>query len=266
MAIVRRAYELYSSETEDELVLRSDDADLLSVAGGDALLLLCAREVLFQHPPDPLGGGGSGPDPTEWTWHLNEAAMPEFSNVSTVDDYLAAQKKIIGDDRNTYGQVPAPTFPSPFRRANDPSPAKPEALSVIDGSFFVIMPFGAPWSDGIYAFIRRAFTRLRISPEQGRLYRADEIASPGQISDQIKEAINRAQVVIADITGTNPNVMWELGYADGRGKAIVILNQDPRSSPFDMVDRRQVAYHASPTDADEEDLVRHLDEARGMAS
>jgi nucleoside 2-deoxyribosyltransferase len=29
-------------------------------------------------------------------------------------------------------------------------------------------------------------------------------------------------VVVADITGVNPNVMWELGYADGKGKAIVI--------------------------------------------
>jgi hypothetical protein len=55
--------------------------------------------------------------------------------------------------------------------------------------------------------------------------------------------------------------MWELGYADGLGRTIVILNQDPRSSPFDMVDRRQVAYSAYPTERDEEALIRHLIEA-----
>jgi nucleoside 2-deoxyribosyltransferase len=68
-------------------------------------------------------------------------------------------------------------------------------------------------------------------------------------------------VVIADVTHMNPNVMWELGYADGLGKTIVILNQDPVSSPFDMVDRRQVAYRSSPTEKDEENLYRHLIEA-----
>ncbi len=82
---------------------------------------------------------------------------------------------------------------------------------------FVIMPFGQNWSDGIYALIRRAAGKLDIPQERIRLYRADEIASPGQISDQIKQAIDSADVVIADITDVNPNVMWELGFADGRG-------------------------------------------------
>lgn len=159
MAIVRRAYELYSAETDDDLKLRSDDPILLSAAGDDAGLLLRALEVIDQHPPNPLGGGGSDPDSATWSRWLHEA---------------------------------------------------------------------------------------------------DEIASPGQISEQIKDALARASVVIADITGVNPNVMWELGYADGQGKPIVILNQDPSSSPFDMVDRRQVSYHRSPTDADEASLVQHL--------
>ena len=125
---------------------------------------------------------------------------------------------------------------------------------------FVIMPFGQAWSDGTYAFIRRAVSKLEI-PEQVHLYRADEITAPGQISEQVKDAITSARAVIADITGVNPNVMWELGYADGLGKAIVILNQATESSPFDMRDRRQVSYHASPTDADEANLVRHLEAA-----
>jgi hypothetical protein len=123
---------------------------------------------------------------------------------------------------------------------------------------FVIMPFGAAWSDGIYAFIRRAVARLDAPAERIHLYRADDIVSPGQISVQIKEAIESADVVIADITGVNPNVMWELGYADGREKQIVILNQTPSASPFDIADRRQVAYRTTPTDADEANLVQHL--------
>jgi nucleoside 2-deoxyribosyltransferase len=123
------------------------------------------------------------------------------------------------------------------------------------------MPFNEPWSDGTYSLIRRAVRQIDAPEDALRLYRADEIAEPGQITQQVRDAIGSAHVVIADITHVNPNVMWELGYADGLGKTLVILNQDPGSSPFDMVDRRQVAYRTSPTDTDEENLTRHLIEA-----
>jgi hypothetical protein len=126
---------------------------------------------------------------------------------------------------------------------------------------FVIMPFSEPWSAGIYDFIKRAVARLDISVERIHLYRADDIVFPGQISFQIREAIESADVVIADITGVNPNVMWELGYADGNNKHVVILHQTPSASPFDLADRRQVAYNLPPTDANEVNLVRHVDAA-----
>jgi nucleoside 2-deoxyribosyltransferase len=105
---------------------------------------------------------------------------------------------------------------------------------------------------------RPAVSQLDPPASGVRLYRADEIADPGQITGQVKEAILTAQVVIADITGVNPNVMWELGYADGHDKPIVILNQDPGSSPFDLADRRQVPYRTSPAQDDETNLVRHI--------
>jgi hypothetical protein len=94
MAIVQRAYQLYSSDTDDELKLQSDDSVLLSAAGGDADLLLCALEVLDQHPPSPLGGGGSNPDSGTWFKWLHEDVMPDFREVATVQDYLAAQGRI----------------------------------------------------------------------------------------------------------------------------------------------------------------------------
>jgi hypothetical protein len=261
MALVTRAYELYSSDAEAEPTLRGDDSELLSAANGDASLLIRAREVLDQHPPSPLGGGGIGSDPTDWTRLLNDAAVPTFRGVTTVGEYLAAQEKIITADRQIYSRAPALPNLSPFGSTTQaPSPAAPRAADTPAG-LFVIMPFSETWSDGTYAFIRRAVKAVGIPADDIHLYRADEIASPGQISDQIKDAIENARVVIADITNVNPNVMWELGYADGKGKAIVVLNQDPGSSPFDMTDRRQVAYNASPTEDDETSLVRHLAEA-----
>jgi hypothetical protein len=250
VAIVVRAYELYRSE-EDEPTLRSDDPALLAAAHGDAKLLLCAREVVGQHSPHPLGGGTSGTDSTEWTRTLNHATVPAFKKATSLDGYLLAQERIITEERSRSGHVSD-------RLPSEAAPAEALASRV---DLFVLMPFTQPWSEGVYSFIHRA-TRTLGAPEHVlHLYRADEIARPGRITDQIKEAIERAHVIIADISDVNPNVMWELGYADGLGKTIVILNQSPGTSPFDMVDRRQVQYSSVPTDADEAALVLHLKEA-----
>ena len=59
VAVIQRAYALYISVDDDEPVLRSDDPLLAAGSHGDAHLLLCAWEVLTQHPPGPLGGGTS---------------------------------------------------------------------------------------------------------------------------------------------------------------------------------------------------------------
>jgi hypothetical protein len=236
MAMVRRAYELYSSDTDDadDLKLRSDDPVLLSAAGGDAGLLLRALKILDQHSPHPLGGGGSNPDSGTWSRWLHQAVMPAFKDVATVKDYLTAQAKIIDNDRKIYGPVAELLGRSFFgTAASQAAQTTAPAATATTADFFVIMPFGQAWSDGTYAFIRRAIYKLE-NPEQVHLYRADQIATPGQISEQIKDAIIHARVVIADITGVNPNV---------------------------MKDRRQVSYHASPTDDDETNLVRHLEAA-----
>ena len=259
VAIIQRAYALYRSPERDP-VIRSNDPSLADAFG--MYWLLRAREVLSQHPPSPLGGGGTGgPDSPEWTRLLNDATIHAFKDVASIDDYLAAQERLISQD--------------PYRRPR-PLPSLPyqAGRTVVLGEqsrgsetvsgpaeLFVVMPFSKTWSAGAYAFIRRAVKRLEAPEGALHLYRADEIAEPGQISEQIKDSIAVAHVVIADITDVNPNVMWELGYADGIGKTIVILNQSPTSSPFDMVDRRQVAYSISPTDEEEENLLRHIIEA-----
>jgi hypothetical protein len=128
IAIARRAYELYLSDTVEPR-LRSDDPVLLSAAGGDALLLLCAREVLDQHRPDPMGVG-EGLDSTDWYRMLNDAVMSAFKGVVTVDDYLDVQAKIIASDRKIYGRASLPPRPSSVGGAAV-QPAQPSAASTM---------------------------------------------------------------------------------------------------------------------------------------
>ena len=177
--------------------------------------------------------------------------MPAFRPVASVAEYLEAQEQIVrgdADRREAKGMVSPALAGAPAEALSTTGTrsASPQILRV-----FVVMPFGQSWSGGIYAYVRRAVSRLGAPDESIHVFRADEIAEPGHITEQIKSAIRSSQIVVADITDTNPNVMWELGYADGLGKTIVIINQRPGDSPFDMADRRQVRYSASPTDMDE---------------
>jgi hypothetical protein len=69
--------------------------------------------------------------------------------------------------------------------------------------------------------------------------------------------------VIADITGANANVIYEIGYAEGNGTPIVVLSQAPEDSPFDLKDLGQIAYNVQEIDAARGKLARQLEEALG---
>jgi hypothetical protein len=196
--------------------------------------------------PSPVAGGGSGPD--QWSGFPNDPLIMDFKNVVSADDFVARQQKLMEKHAKEMAKhrLPVPTAPVIEVRRQREAPR-----------VFVIMPFGPAWSGTVYAMIRRAAGGVGLSPEP-LVHRADEINRPGRITDQIVQAINEAEVIVADISGLNPNVMWELGYAHAMGKPVVLMNQDVHASPFDIRDYRQVIYSSSPTDADEELLARSL--------
>jgi tetratricopeptide (TPR) repeat protein len=115
---------------------------------------------------------------------------------------------------------------------------------MLDYSIFVMMPFQDEYDD-VYLVIANAVQttsqELSLSLSCGR---ADEFG-PGRITDQILAAIQDADIVIADLTGNNPNVMYELGFAHALKKPAIILNQDVHASPFDVKDLRQIVYDRS---------------------
>ncbi|MEI2774007.1 MAG: hypothetical protein V9G98_25935 [Candidatus Competibacter sp.] len=110
-------------------------------------------------------------------------------------------------------------------------------FTVIPENSFVIMPFGAPWSNRIYQQIKH------VAEEFGfNVYRADDIFSPTSIIEDIWESINSSSVVIADVTGANPNVYYELGIAHTIGKPVILLTQEISPIPFDTLGIRHIKY------------------------
>ena len=76
--------------------------------------------------------------------------------------------------------------------------------------------------------------------------RVDEIVAPGEITENIRRLISESKVVIADLSGMNPNVLYEIGFAHGRGKKVVLISSDPlKDLPFDIRSQRVLSYQRS---------------------
>lgn len=84
---------------------------------------------------------------------------------------------------------------------------------------FVMMPFADSFS-AIYRLIQRVCT------EQGlTCQRADEDVKPGKITSKIYDAVAEAGIIIADMTGRNPNVFYEMGLAHAISDNVILPTQ-----------------------------------------
>ena len=72
--------------------------------------------------------------------------------------------------------------------------------------------------------------------------RADKIGKPGKITSQIIHEVQRADVLVADLTNLNPNVMYELGIRQATNKPSVLIAKKGTNLPFDLQAYRTVFY------------------------
>lgn len=70
--------------------------------------------------------------------------------------------------------------------------------------------------------------------------RADRDPTPGQVTTQIVRSLLDARLVVADLTGRNPNVYYELGVAHAFRMPVVILVDNPESLSFDTQGERVI--------------------------
>jgi hypothetical protein len=128
---------------------------------------------------------------------------------------------------------------------------------------FVIAPIGEEGSS----------TRLRSDQILGHLIRevaiplgyevtrADEIAVPGIISNQVLERIVNDPLVIADLSERNPNVYYELAVRHAARKPVIQLVQKGEPLPFDIAMTRTITVDHKDLDsvADaKKDLARYI--------
>ena len=75
--------------------------------------------------------------------------------------------------------------------------------------------------------------------------RADEIFGTRPIIEDIWEYIKKARILVAELTGRNPNVFYELGLAHAMNKNVILITQNLEDVPFDLKHYRCLVYEDS---------------------
>lgn len=103
------------------------------------------------------------------------------------------------------------------------------------------MPFTESLTDIYQSFVKPTVEL----PDFGLVCRrADDIKSNRAIIQDIWKSICEARLIIADLTGLNANVMYELGIAHTLGKETVLIYQRGHDIrfPFDLAHIRRIEY------------------------
>ena len=78
--------------------------------------------------------------------------------------------------------------------------------------------------------------------------RVDEFNTSGSITQEILDALNDYELVIADLTGHNPYVFFEIGYRTRSQKPIIHLKRKAETIPFDVSAIRTFEYELTDLD------------------
>ncbi len=104
------------------------------------------------------------------------------------------------------------------------------------GKVFMAMPFEEQFFN-TFEILKNEFKK------DFEFIHAGETSSQQNILKDIIQNIYDADIIIADLTGLNPNVFYELGIAHTLNKKVIIITKDIESLPFDLKSYRAKEYN-----------------------
>jgi hypothetical protein len=120
-------------------------------------------------------------------------------------------------------------------------PAEPPRPGAHGLDIFVLMPFTAELKTVFDDHIRKTAMQLNLT-----IQRADDMLGSRDIMHDIWQNICNSRLVIADCTGRNPNVFYEIGVAHCVGTPVLLITQRPDDVPFDLRSIRHLSYEYTP--------------------
>lgn len=112
-----------------------------------------------------------------------------------------------------------------------------EAFPSKTNEVFVVMPFSEDLDDLFYYGIVRAIEACGCSCR-----RVDQVEFTGTIIQEIHSLIKSSRIIIAEVTKPNPNVYYEVGYANAHNKTVILLTSDIHSAAFDVRGFNHIIY------------------------
>jgi len=134
--------------------------------------------------------------------------------------------------------------------AENEARAKSEAAEAEKRTCFVVSAFGkTPEDKRARSQVLKHLIKKVLEPRGYEVKRADQISEEGLITNQIIEHLLDDDLVVADLTGHNPNVFYEIAVRHAARKPIVHLITRDESIPFDVGNQRAVQYALDDPDA-----------------
>ncbi|MHC5853121.1 hypothetical protein [Nostoc sp.] len=154
-----------------------------------------------------------------------------YQKENKILEYLSSSLDYIKELENKETQLDlSPIFGEPKK-----------SLKNVWADLFVIMPFRDDLKPVYTDHIRKVASEMGLSCERG-----DDFFSTHTIVDEIWAATYFSKLCIADCTGRNPNVFYELGVAHTIGRPVILLAQSIDDIPFDIRHRRSIIYTYTP--------------------
>ena len=165
---------------------------------------------------------------------VHEGAGSNISGRIEVIPNLRKMQSALGFSLKTLGQA------GPDSLTVQPHFGKPAGFQTpLD--VFVVMAFKAALRPIYDDHILKVTKSLKLVAK-----RADDFFTAHHIMSDVWEAMNAARLVIADCTGRNPNVFYEIGMAHTLGRTVIMITQDKKDVPFDLQSIRFIPYEYTP--------------------
>lgn len=121
-----------------------------------------------------------------------------------------------------------------------------------DKTCFVVTAIGSP-GDATNKHANKVLRNLiqPVCEELGyNVVRVDQESSSGNINDSIINHLKHDRLVIADMTGHNPNAFYELGFREALNLPMIPIIHHGESLPFDVSSNRTIMYSLEVEDID----------------
>lgn len=105
---------------------------------------------------------------------------------------------------------------------------------------FVLMPFSKEFQDTYELGIKSACQEAGAYCE-----RVDEQFFEESILERLYNQISKADIIVSDMTGKNPNVFYETGYAHALNKRVMLVTKEVDDIPFDLKHYPHIVHNGS---------------------